>query len=401
MLHGKNIILGISGGIAAYKAPLIIRLLHTAGASVKVVCTQNALEFTTKTTLETLSEHPVYADVFDRDFVHSTEHISITDWADLMIIASATGNIIGKFAAGIADEALSTTYMAFNGPVFIAPAMNTKMWLSKAVQDNMAEMRARDHLIIGPDEGDLACGYAGAGRMSQPEEIVAAVKDFFTEDKLLKGKKVLITAGPTVENIDPVRFLSNYSSGKMGYAIAAECVKQGAKVSLVSGPVNLDAPAGVELFAVKSALEMHQICVQEFSETDLAIMAAAVADYRPKDVSERKIKKSDSEMSITFVKNPDILADLGASKKENQVLGGFALETDNEMDNAKQKLHNKNADFIVLNSLRDANSAFGYDTNKISVILASGEVKAFDLMTKKEAAVHIIREAKSLLNKDI
>jgi len=397
VLQGKNIILGISGGIAAYKAPLIIRLLHTAGASVKVVCTQNALEFTTKTTLETLSEHPVYADVFDRDFVHSTEHISITDWADLMIIAPATGNIIGKFASGIADEALSTTYMAFNGPVFIAPAMNTKMWLSKAVQDNMAEMRNRGHQIIGPDEGNLACGYDGAGRMSQPDEIVDAVKEFFSAESLLEGKTVLITAGPTVENIDPVRFLSNYSSGKMGYAIANEALRQGAKVVLVSGPVNINAPAGVELISVKTAAEMHQVCVDKFADADMAIMAAAVADYRPKDAAEKKIKKSDDEISITFVKNPDILADLGRMKKAGQILGGFALETDHELENAKQKLHNKKADFIVMNSLRDANSAFGYDTNKISVIHASGDVKSFELMTKTEAAKHIIKEAAALI----
>lgn len=397
MLQGKNIILGISGGIAAYKAPLIVRLLRSAGASVKVVCTSNALEFTTKTTLETLSEYPVYADVFEKDFVHSTEHISITDWADLMIIAPATGNIIGKFAAGIADDALSTTYMAFNGPVFIAPAMNTKMWLSKAVQDNMLEMKNRQHMIIGPAEGDLACGYSGAGRMSQPEEILALINEYFSAEKLLDGKKVLISAGPTVENIDPVRFLSNYSTGKMGYALAAECVRQGAEVILISGPVSIDAPAAVKLVSVKTALEMHQECVRYFVNCDMAIMTAAVADYRPKDISDQKIKKSDAELSITFVKNPDILAELGSMKKKGQIVGGFALETENELENAKAKLHNKKADFIVMNSLRDENSAFGYDTNKISVIHASGEMKSFELMTKKEAAVAIIHETAALI----
>ena len=402
MLQDKNIILGISGGIAAYKSPLIIRDLRSRGAQVKVVCTENALEFTTLTTLETLSENPVYSDVFEKDFVYSAEHISISDWADMILIAPATGNIIGKFANGIADDALSTVYMAFDKKVFIAPAMNTKMYSSKAVQDNMLELKLRDNIIIGPDEGELACGSSGLGRMTQPHDIISFIENEMLQATSLQGKKVLISAGPTIEKIDPIRFISNFSSGKMGYALAEDLRKRGAEVFLISGPVSLPDISGVNHIKVTSAQEMHEKCISLFADIDIAVMAAAVADYRPTEIAAQKLKKeSVDQMQINLVKNPDILADLGKMKKNSQVLIGFALETENEKENALKKLHNKNADFIVMNSLRDENSTFNVDTNKVSVIFSESEIKEYPLMSKKEIAVHIIDEAILILNEKI
>lgn len=402
MLQGKNVILGVSGGIAAYKAPLIIRDLRSRGAQVKVVCTENALEFTTLTTLETLSENPVYFDVFDKDFVYSAEHISISDWADMILLAPATGNIIGKFANGIADDALSTVYMAFDKKVFIAPAMNTKMWTSKAVQNNIRELKSRANIIIGPDEGELACGSSGFGRMTQPHDIISFIENEMQQARSLLGKKVLISAGPTIEKIDPVRFISNFSSGKMGYALAENLRERGAEVFLVSGPVSLSDIAGVKHIKVVSAQEMYEKCISLFADIDIAIMAAAVADYKPKEIFDQKLKKEDDDkMQIKLVKNPDILSDLGKMKKKSQVLIGFALETEHEKVNALKKLHNKNADFIVMNSLKDKNSGFNVDTNKVSIIFSQSEIKEYPLMSKKEIAVHIIDETIVILNEKI
>jgi len=398
-LNNLRVILGISGGIAAYKAPYIIRLLKQKGASVQVVCTHNALEFVTLPVLETLSENPVYLDVFPKDRNYSTEHISITDNADIMIVAPATGNIIGKFASGIADDALSTTFMAFTGPVFIAPAMNTKMWHSPVVQKNVAYLRSLGHAFIGPDEGDLACGYSGAGRMSEPQEIVDAVLGEISALSLDK-KKILVTAGPTFERIDPVRFIGNFSSGKMGYAIASTLADRGAEVVLVSGPVALQPDPRVKTIFVESAQQMHDACVSEFPDCNAAVMAAAVADFRPADQASKKLKKKGfSSLTIELTPNPDILASLGKAKKKGQILIGFALETDNEIANAKEKLNNKKADVIVLNSLSDKGSGFGHDTNKITFVRSSGAPESFPLMSKTAAASVIADELEKLLNR--
>lgn len=389
--------MGISGGIAAYKSPLIIRLLKQKGASVQVVCTQNALEFVTLPVLETLSENPVYIDVFPKNRAYSTEHISITDHADAMIVAPATGNVIGKFASGIADDALSTTFMAFDKPVFIAPAMNTKMWLSPVVQRNVQLLSELKHRMIGPGEGDLACGYAGAGRMSEPQEIVDAVEAFFSS-KSLKGKKILVTAGPTFEKIDPVRYIGNFSSGKMGYAIASVLASRGAEVILISGPVNIAADSNVKLISVESAVQMHEACTKHFPNCAAAIMAAAVADFRPADFSNKKLKKENTDsLTMRLEKNPDILADLGSKKKKGQIVIGFALETDNEVENARKKLNNKKADLIVLNSLNDAGSGFMHNTNSITLVGGTGKLVKYPLMSKTEAAAIVVDALEALL----
>jgi len=365
---------------------------------VQVVCTRNALEFVTIPVLETLSENPVYIDVFPKDRPYSTEHISITDNADLMIVAPATGNIIGKFASGIADDALSTTFMAFDGPVFIAPAMNTKMWKSAVVQKNVAYLKSLGHRFIGPAEGDLACGYQGAGRMSEPQEIVDAVLGSISA-ATLAGKKILITAGPTFERIDPVRYIGNFSTGKMGYAIASVLAERGAEVTLVSGPVNIQADSRVKLIQVENAQQMHDACVKAFPKCHAAVMAAAVADFRPANAADKKIKKDKSTLSsIDLVQNPDILSTLGKSKKSGQIVIGFALETDNEIANAQKKLDNKKADVIVLNSLSDKGSGFGHDTNKITLVRKSGKPQSWPLMSKTEAASVIADELEKLLS---
>lgn len=398
-MKNSRVILGISGGIAAYKAPYIIRLLKQKGASVQVVCTHNALEFVTLPVLETLSENPVYIDVFPKERQYSTEHISITDNADILIVAPATGNIIGKFASGIADDALSTSFMAFDGPVFIAPAMNTKMWNSPVVQKNIAYLKSLGHKFIGPAEGDLACGYQGAGRMSEPQEIVDAVLSEQNTDSLV-GKKILITAGPTFERIDPVRYIGNFSTGKMGYAIASALAGRGADVTLVSGPVSIQADPRVKLILVESAQQMHDACLKAFPKCHAAVMAAAVADFRPVKVADKKIKKENSELStIELKRNPDILATLGKSKKSGQILIGFALETDNEIANAQKKLNNKKADVIVLNSLSDKGSGFGHDTNIITLVRKAGKPQSWPLMSKTDAATVIADELETLLLK--
>ena len=394
-----RVILGISGGIAAYKAPYIIRMLKQQGASVQVVCTKNALEFVTLPVLETLSENPVYIDVFPKDRQYSTEHISITDNADLLIVAPATGNVIGKFASGIADDALSTTFMAFSGPVFLAPAMNTRMWNSPVVQKNIEFLKSLGHMFIGPAEGDLACGYQGAGRMSEPQEIVDVVLSAFSKPKL-KGKKILVTAGPTIEKIDPVRYIGNFSTGRMGYAVASALAARGAEVILVSGPVNILADSRVKLIQVESAQQMHDACVKHFPKCRAAVMTAAVADFRPKTCAKSKIKKEqNTKLNIELELNPDILATIGGMKKAGQVVIGFALETTDELVNAQKKLHNKKADIIVLNSLNDPGSGFGHTTNKVTLVRKSGKPESFPLMSKTGVAAVIADELEALLNK--
>ena len=390
----KRIIIGISGGIAAYKIPQLIRLFKKQNIEVKVVATSSALKFVTPITLETLSGNPVYYEMFSNINEYTTEHISITDWADCMIVAPATANIIGKFTSGIADDALSTIYLSFNKKVFIAPSMNTKMYEHNSVQRNLYTLKNDNVEIIEPATGFLACGYEGKGRMESPENIFSYVINYYSNNKLLKGKKVLVTAGPTYEPIDSVRYIGNYSSGKMGYFIAESFEKLGAQVTLVSGPSSLKLNSSkINLIKIQTAQEMFERCKKLFSKSDITVMAAAVADFTPKLPKTSKIKKQEKInpdiIGIELKKTTDILNELGKLKKENQILSGFALETDNEIENAKSKLHNKNLNFIVLNSPNDKGSGFNTDTNKITII-DKENTYPFELKHKKEVADDIV-----------
>lgn len=387
----KHIILGISGGIAAYKTPALIRLFKKSDIQVKVVCTKNALQFVTPHTLETLSGEKIYSDVFGQTEEYTTGHISITDIADALIVAPATANIIAKYASGIADDALSTTLISFDKTVFMAPAMNTKMWNNAATRNNIRILKERGVRFIEPESGYLACGYEGQGRMAEPEEIFQTVLQYFsTPLSPYKGKKILISAGPTHEPIDPVRFIGNRSSGKMGYALAEEFRKRGANVTLVSGPVTIpDSHKDIQLIKVTTAEQMYQTCVNEFKDSFITIMAAAVADYTPERTSDQKIKKTGKNINLQLTPTKDILAHLGSIKNKNQILVGFALETHDETNNALKKLHNKNLDCIVLNSLQDEGSGFEFDTNKVT-IFSKNTTLSRPLMTKKEIAGEII-----------
>ena len=395
MLRGKKIVVGISGGIAAYKIPELIRLLKKAGAEVKVTTTNHALEFVTPLVLETLSGNKVYTDVFATGNDHTTEHISLPDWADLMIIAPATANIIGKMAAGIADDALSTTFLAMRKPVLVAPAMNDKMLAHPAVERNLQIISNYDNCKVLPTaEGFLACGTTGKGRMVEPIAIFEAAKDVLTPKPLL-GKKMLISAGPTQEKIDPVRYISNYSTGKMGIAIAEEAARRGAQVTLVLGPTAIRPERNIlhpiRVVDVSSAQEMYEAAMAHFPEQDMAILSAAVADYRVKEVADRKMKREHTEeLTLSLVQNPDIAASLGAIKREDQKLIGFALETHNAMQHGADKLVRKNLDMIVINSLQDEGAGFGCDTNKITLLFRSGEEKTFELKSKQDVAKDIL-----------
>lgn len=395
MLRGKKIVVGISGGIAAYKIPELIRLLKKAGAEVKVTTTNHALEFVTPLVLETLSGNKVYTDVFATGNDHTTEHISLPDWADLMIIAPATANIIGKMAAGIADDALSTTFLAMRKPVLVAPAMNDKMLAHPAVERNLQIISNYDNCKVLPTaEGFLACGTTGKGRMVEPIAIFEAVKDVLTPKPLL-GKKLLISAGPTQEKIDPVRYISNYSTGKMGIAIAEEAARRGAQVTLILGPTVIRPEQNIlhpiRVVDVSSAQEMYEAAMAHFPEQDMAILSAAVADYRVKEVADRKMKREHTEeLTLSLVQNPDIAASLGAIKREDQKLIGFALETHNAVQHGADKLVRKNLDMIVINSLQDEGAGFGCDTNKITLLFRSGEEKTFELKSKQDVAKDIL-----------
>lgn len=390
MLNGKKILLGISGGIAAYKSVFLIRLLIKAGAEVKVIATKNALEFITKLSLESISKNKVYYDTFAENNDYSTEHIALTDWADMMIVAPATANIIGKFAGGIADDALSTSFLAFNKQVFIAPAMNCKMYEHYAVKRNIDYLSSNAVQFIEAKSGELACGYDGKGRMEEPEKIIDFVINFYKNNSPLKGINVLITAGPTYEAIDPVRFIGNHSSGKMGFALAEHFADLGANVNLIAGPVSLAVKnADIKRINVRSADEMYQQTLALFKQSDICIMAAAVADFTLKSVSPSKIKKTAELPVLELIPTKDILKTLGSEKSENQILVGFALETNEEKENALKKLHSKNLDFIVLNSLNDEGAGFGFDTNKISIFDKNGKSSKFNLKSKKEVAKDI------------
>ena len=391
MLQGKKIIIGISGGIAAYKSLYLIRLFIKAGAQVRVIATENALWFVTRVSLESLSQNKVYHQVFCAENDYTTEHISLTDWADTMIVAPATANIIGKYANGIADDALSTSLMAFDKKVFMAPAMNCKMYENFAFQKNLNYLKENDVSIIEPADGYLACGYEGKGRMVEPDEIFAQVQQYFTPSNKLNGKNILITAGPTFEEIDPVRYIGNHSSGKMGFALAEELARRGAWVTLVAGPVALQTShKNIKRIDVLSAVQMYDICQNSFPNMDAAILTAAVADYKPAIKEQQKIKRNKEAISLQLIPNPDILASLGQVKKENQILVGFALETHNEIENAQNKLHAKNLDFIVLNSLNEKGAGFGTDTNKITILDNKNEVLRFELKSKPSVASDIV-----------
>lgn len=389
--------MGISGGIAAYKIPEMIRLLRKAGAEVQVTTTKNALEFVTCLTLQTVSRHKVYSDVFAAINEHSTEHISLPDWADLMVIAPTTANVLGKMASGIADDALTTTFAAMRKPVLIAPAMNDKMYESPATQHAVETLKQWDNIImLDCAEGELACGTSGKGRMQEVDTIVAAI-DYALTPKTLAGKHVLITAGPTEECIDPVRYISNASTGKMGYALAKTCLRHGASVTLVSGPTALSlsswqAFASLRIVPVKSAKEMCAATTNIFASTDISILCAAVADFTPTETAMQKIKKQPGQttLTLTLQTTQDIAATLGQKKSDKQILVGFALETNNELANAEHKMQSKNLDMIVLNSLQDAGAGFGVDTNKVTLLYPNGTQTPIPLSSKDQVADAIV-----------
>ena len=393
-LAGKHILVGISGGIAAYKIPELIRLLKKAGADVQVTTTKHALEFVTSLTLQTVSGHKVYSDVFAAINEHSTEHISLPDWADLMIVAPATANVLCKMAHGIADDALTTTFAAMRKPVVIAPAMNTNMYESPATQEAIRMLSAWENItMVDCASGELACGTTGKGRM-QEIDVIAAAAEYALSPKTLADRHVLITAGPTQERIDPVRYISNYSTGKMGIALAYACARRGARVTLVIGPTHetiLNNEA-IQRIDVQSAQEMYEACMHTWQEANMAILCAAVADFTPTQVAPQKIKKQAGQTSATIElrTTPDIARTLGANKKEGQTLIGFALETDHEEENALKKLHSKGLDAIVLNSLQVKGAGFGVDTNQVTILHADGRKNTLPLQSKAEIAAQII-----------
>lgn len=392
MLKGKHIILGITGGIAAYKSVYLLRLLIKAGAEVQVIITPSGKEFITPVTLSALSGKPVVSEFFSANTGEWHSHVDLGLWADAMVIAPATASSIAKMAHGVADNMLITTYLSAKAPVFIAPAMDLDMFAHPTTQNNIELLKSYGNHIIEPTSGELASHLVGKGRMAEPESIVEKLTAFFATGKDLQGKKMLITAGPTYEKIDPVRFIGNYSSGKMGYALAEEAARRGAQVTLVSGPVAIRAkhPA-IKVIDVESAKQMYDKCVNIFPDVDIAIMCAAVADYAPEKQSDVKIKREKDDIPvIKLVKNPDIAASLGKMKTEGQILVGFALETNNEETNAQDKMQRKNLDAIVLNSLNDSGAGFGTDTNKVTIFFADGNKKMYDMKSKAEVAKDII-----------
>lgn len=400
MLKGKHIVLGITGGIAAYKSAVLARLLVKAGAEVQVVMTPSAREFIAPLTLSTLTGKPVITEFFTANTGEWHSHVDLGLWADAMVVAPATACTIGKMAHGVADNMLVTTYLSAKAPVFVAPAMDLDMMAHPSTVANLKLLRSYGNHIIEAASGELASHLVGKGRMEEPERIVEALERFFVERESLKGKRFLVTAGPTYERIDPVRFIGNFSSGKMGYAIADSLADRGAAVTLVSGPVGDLRPrnAAVEVVGVESAAEMRAACVERWGEADGAVMAAAVADYRPAQTASEKIKREEGDAPvISLEKNPDIAAELGATKRPGQILVGFALETNHEEQNAIDKIRRKRLDAIVLNSLRDKGAGFGTDTNKITIYTAGGEATSYGLKPKTEVAADIVDFITTLL----
>ena len=391
MLKGKKIVLGITGSIAAYKSCLIIRELVKRGAEVQVVITPAGKEFITPITLSALTQKPVISDFFSQRDGTWHSHVALGLWADAMLIAPCTASTLGKMANGIADNMLITTYLSMKAPVFIAPAMDLDMYAHPTTQQNMERLKGFGNHIIEPQSGFLASGLEGKGRMEDPEKIAAAL-DLFFEKKDLQGKRIMITAGPTYEKIDPVRFIGNYSSGKMGFALAEECARRGAEVTLIAGPVNVQCTMNnVQRVDVESCQQMYDAAVHAFPQMDAAILCAAVADFRPAEVADQKIKRVGKTMDIHLVPNPDIAAELGRMKREGQTLVGFALETNDEQQNAQHKLEKKNLDFIVLNSLRNEGTCFKSNENQISIISRKAK-KDYDKKAKADVARDIIDE---------
>ena len=391
MLNGKHIILGITGSIAAYKAAMLCRLLVKEGAEVRVVMTPLAKQFITPLTMATLSKHPILVEFFNPENGEWNSHVSLGEWADMLLIAPATANTLAKMVTGIADNLLLTTYLSARSKVAVAPAMDLDMYAHITTQQNLKTLAERGVAIIEPQAGELASGLVGKGRMAEPEDIVAQVKSIFAErlkKKSLEGKRYIVTAGATIEAIDPVRYITNHSSGKMGYAIAEELALRGAEVSLITGRTTLPTPNGVKRIDVISAEDMYNAAIKEWEHADGGVMCAAVADYTPVTVAERKLKKSDDDMRIELKRTKDIAKELGASKG-NRVFVGFALETDNEEANAESKLQRKNFDFVVLNSLQDTGAGFRGDTNKVSLIDHNGN-EEHPLMSKRDVAKVIV-----------
>ncbi|WP_303721074.1 bifunctional phosphopantothenoylcysteine decarboxylase/phosphopantothenate--cysteine ligase CoaBC [Malonomonas rubra] len=394
MLENKTVILGVSGGIAVYKAVELLRLLTKAGATVHVVMSKNAQEFVTPLTFQTLSGNPVHTELFNLYQEQEIGHISLADRADLFILAPATANLIGKIANGLADDLLSTSVMATKAPVLVVPAMNSNMYENPLYQQNEKKLAEAGYQVMEPATGELACGWLGKGKLPEPELIFAAADAMLTA-KDLSGCRVLVTAGPTREELDPIRYLTNYSSGKMGYAVAAAAAARGASVTLVSGPTSLQTPYGVEVVPVRSAEQMRAAVLECFAESDVVIKAAAVADYRPARRGENKIKKTADEMTIELEKNPDILSELGTRKQE-QVLVGFAAETESLLVHATEKLQKKGLDMIVANDVTAEGAGFDVDTNLVRFLFADGKVEELDLMRKEQVANRLLDQVAEL-----
>ncbi|WP_144933622.1 bifunctional phosphopantothenoylcysteine decarboxylase/phosphopantothenate--cysteine ligase CoaBC [Paenibacillus sp. 32O-W] len=392
MLKGKSILLGVSGGIAVYKAVSLCSKLAQAGADVRVIMTESAVKFVAPLTFQTLSRHHVMTDTFEEKDPSVVSHIDLADHADLVVIAPATANILAKMALGIGDDMLSTTLLATTAPILAAPAMNVHMYEHPAVLNNMETLRERGVRFIEPGEGQLACGYVGKGRLAEPEQIYEAIVAMLQPDLPLQGKKVLVTAGGTVERLDPVRYLSNDSSGKMGYAVAEEARGMGAEVVLISAPSSLPRPEGVEFVPVVSALDMLSAVMERLKDVDIVIKAAAVADYRPAEASPVKIKKKDEEMTIRLVKNPDILQQIGERKTKQYVIG-FAAETNDLEANGLDKLRRKNCDLMVANDVTLEGAGFGTDTNIVTLLDKDGNVERLPILSKREVARHLLKLA--------
>jgi len=394
MLIGKKILLGVTGGIAAFKAASLCSKLVKEGAEVRVIMTESATKFISELTLQALSKNAVYTDTFDEKKPEAIAHIELADWADLVLVAPATANMIGKMTAGIGDDMLSTTLLAVTAPIMLAPAMNVHMYTHPAVVRNMAELRSRGVQMIEPGVGLLACGYTGKGRMEEPEAIVEAVNQFFTRqaaraDLPLAGKQVVVTAGGTIERIDPVRYITNDSSGKMGFAVAKAAQELGAYVTLIVARTQVDPPLNISTVHVDSAMEMYEAVAALWQDTDILVKAAAVADYRPKNPAQHKMKKSGDDLQLELVKNIDILQTLG-QQKTSQFLIGFAAETDNLEQYAMDKLQRKNCDLLIANDVTQAGAGFGTDTNIVNIYDAQGLVESLPMMTKEEAGLRIM-----------
>lgn len=390
-LKGKKIIIAVTGSIAAYKTPELVRQFIKAGAEVRVLITPAATQFVSPLALQTVSKHPVYSNV--NDGAAWNNHVELGRWADAMIVAPCSANSLAKFAYGLCDNLVCAVYLSAICPVFIAPAMDEDMWHHPSTKKNLEAVKTYGNHIIPVAHGELASGLVGEGRMAEPQDIIAYISGFFNAEKQqpLKGKKALVTAGPTYERLDPVRFIGNFSTGKMGIALAETLADKGAEVTLVLGPTHLKPEAAsVKIINVESAAEMYEACMKIFQGMDISILSAAVADYKPAEKAAEKIKKKEDAFHLSLIKNKDILATLGSMKKAGQLLIGFALETTNEEENALKKLKAKNADMIVLNSLKDEGAGFGHDTNKITLLCADGSKKTYPLQTKKEAAEAIV-----------